>query len=112
MLRGEQFYRGARAGEESPPDLLWLRPDGREMTEADWADESVRALAMRLAAATESVLIAFNAGTSPVWFDLPSSPAGWNEVLCSVERRAPAIRRGRLRMPEHSIAILVEGEPR
>ncbi len=112
MLRGEQFYRGARAGEESPPDLLWLRPDGREMTEADWADESVRALAMRLAAHTESVLIAFNAGTSPVWFELPSSPAGWNEVLCSVERRAPAIRRGRLRMPEHSIAILVEGEPR
>jgi glycogen operon protein len=46
VLRRRSFFRGRPIGAEGAKDLTWLRPDGREMTEADWRDGSRRVLGM------------------------------------------------------------------
>jgi glycogen operon protein len=46
VLRRRSFFRGRPIGAEGTKDLAWLRPDGREMTEADWRDGSRRVLGM------------------------------------------------------------------
>ena len=37
-FRRDTFFRGAQLPGTSRKDLTWLRPDGREMEEADWFD--------------------------------------------------------------------------
>ncbi len=112
-LRGDFFFQGGRADDGRPVDLLWLRPDGRVMTESDWADERARALGMWIRDRSGSLLVTLNAGASPVWFDLPlEGSARWTEVLSSVDRRGAPIAGGRLRVPEHGVSVLVEGEPK
>ena len=46
VLRRRSFFRGRPIGAEGAKDLTWLRPDGREMTEADWRDGTRRVLGM------------------------------------------------------------------
>ena len=36
IFRRRHFFRGAPVKEGAPKDLMWLRADGREMTEQDW----------------------------------------------------------------------------
>jgi len=47
VLQRLRFFRGARLWDSSLKDLAWFRPDGREMTEADW-QSFVRSLAFLL----------------------------------------------------------------
>src|SRR5690606_17041726 len=42
LLRRTKFFRG----HHSDNDIMWLRPDGGEMTEADWNDPGGRVLGM------------------------------------------------------------------
>ncbi|RLV57354.1 glycogen debranching enzyme GlgX [Aeromicrobium phragmitis] len=44
-LRQAQFFDG-RTTPTGRPDLIWLRPDGREMEQGDWADPERRTLGM------------------------------------------------------------------
>jgi glycogen operon protein len=44
-LRQPEFFEG-RTTPTGTPDLVWLRPDGTEMSEADWFDEDRRTLAL------------------------------------------------------------------
>ncbi|HEX7304830.1 MAG TPA: glycogen debranching enzyme GlgX, partial [Lentzea sp.] len=44
-LRQPEFFEG-RTTPSGNPDLVWFRPDGREMAETDWFDESRRTLGM------------------------------------------------------------------
>ncbi len=44
-LRQAEFFDG-RTTPSGRPDLIWLRPDGQEMTEPDWLDPERRTLGM------------------------------------------------------------------
>jgi isoamylase len=44
-LRQPEFFDG-RTTPTGRPDLVWLRPDGNELTEAEWFDEDIRTLGM------------------------------------------------------------------
>src|SRR6185436_12770212 len=48
VLRRKQFFYG-RAIYSDLKDLTWFRPDGREMTEADWQNGLTRCFGLRLA---------------------------------------------------------------
>jgi glycogen operon protein len=44
-LRQRHHFRGSPTIDGGPKDLAWLHPDGREMTERDWHDERLHAVA-------------------------------------------------------------------
>jgi pullulanase/glycogen debranching enzyme len=48
VLRRRHFFRGAPTGdgEAGPKDVTWIRPDGAELTEADWQNPEATALGM------------------------------------------------------------------
>src|SRR3712207_574787 len=48
-LRRRKFFRGQPIGTSTTKDLTWFRPDGAEMTHAEWHDAQVGALGLRLA---------------------------------------------------------------
>lgn len=47
-FRRHDFFAGRALGEGPLKDLLWLRPDGLEMTEAEWETDFARCLGMYL----------------------------------------------------------------
>jgi glycogen operon protein len=47
-FRRRDFFAGQPREEGALKDLLWLRPDGQEMTEAEWAQDFARCLGMYL----------------------------------------------------------------
>ena len=38
VLRRRHFFRGALIEGSKRKDVTWLRPDGKELTDADWGD--------------------------------------------------------------------------
>jgi glycogen operon protein len=89
-LRRDTFLKGARRG-AGARDITWLHPSGREMTDADWNDRGLCALAVLMSAASapgaradeRSLLIAFNAGDSGLQMTLPaaSTHASWRVLF-------------------------------
>jgi isoamylase len=70
-LRREAFFTGEG-------DIVWLRPDGQKMTEADWNDPMCRAFGFMI----EGRLIVYlNACANPVQLALPAG--SWRTVLAT-----------------------------
>jgi glycogen operon protein len=91
VLRRRTFLVGRRAG---AVDVLWLRPEGGEMTDADWRDPERRAIGILLDGHAipetdaygvpvrgETLLILLNASARDVSFSLPGGRASWTERL-------------------------------
>ncbi len=55
-------------------EIQWLRPDGSEMTDADWSESFARAVAVT--SATGSLMLLFNAWWEPLTFQLPERLRG------------------------------------
>ena len=124
FLQGSLDHAGRFQGEPAVPDIIWLRPDGKEMTEVDWSLDWVRCVGFRLGGSTlndvdgsgepirdDSFLILLNAHCGPIRFHLPPSGEGaWQVLLDS----AIASGRGRVAPGEpyeliaHSAALLQE----
>lgn len=77
-------------------DVTWIRPDGEEMKDEDWADSENRTLGMLLygravdeidargrSARGETLLLLLNAGMRPRPYTLPrvSEPGRWEELV-------------------------------
>ncbi|OGK80921.1 MAG: glycogen debranching enzyme GlgX [Candidatus Rokubacteria bacterium GWC2_70_16] len=88
------FFRGERAADVK--DIMWLTPDGVEMSTAGWRDPELRALGVRLSGqemeevdaqgaplTDDTFLILLNAGPDPVHFVLPDCRPGdgWAPVV-------------------------------
>jgi glycogen operon protein len=74
FLKGSSRAAGAR-------DVMWLHPTGREMTESDWNDASLRAIAVLMshggaAEHADELLAVFNADDHPLAMSLPPASAG------------------------------------
>ena len=80
-------------------DVLWLRPDGAEMTEADWTDAERRTLGMLLDGdgilerdahgepiTGDTLLILLNAGVEDVLFTLPARCPASGRVSSTARR--------------------------
>ena len=76
ILRRRDFFTGQPAAGTLAKDVTWIRPDGEEMTEGDWADPENRTIGMLLlgraadevdargrSARGDTLLLLLNAGT-------------------------------------------------
>jgi isoamylase len=95
VLRRKRYYRGKRIRGSDERDLTWLRPDSREMTDAEWGAEWNRTMGVMLSGDAlgevdengdlimdDMLLVLFNAHTEPVAFTLPpGAAAAWELVI-------------------------------
>ncbi len=96
ILRRRKYLRGRPIRGHDAKDIQWLRPNGREMREAHWRDQNVRALAVYLSGAAaeetddhgqpildDSLLLLLNSNDHPCNFTLPLTPnrSRWQMVL-------------------------------
>jgi glycogen operon protein len=110
VFRRKQFFYG-RTIYSDVKDLTWFRPDGREMTEADWQNPGSRAFGLRLAGdaidevddqgeriVDDTFLVLINAFWEPLPFVLPAHKSGvrWDLLVDTRTATTPrsAVRRG------------------
>jgi len=85
-LRRRKFFQGRPIRGTDIKDIMWLRPDGQEMTEEDWNASWGRCIGMLLGGEAlnevdensepvidDTLLIAFNSHIEPVQFLIPRS---------------------------------------
>jgi glycogen operon protein len=104
VLQRRRFFRGSQIWDSHLKDLVWFRPDGREMSKEDWGKPHVRSLGLLLggdAIATpneqgqrvvgDTLLVLLNAHHEPIAFSLPAIEWGedW-EVVVDTAREEPA----------------------
>ncbi|GAA3245466.1 hypothetical protein GCM10020256_72350 [Streptomyces thermocoprophilus] len=102
VLRRRRFFRGETAtnADQPLPDLVWLLPDAREMTEDDWTRSDAHSVGVFLngdaiaepdrygrPVVDDSFLLLFNAFWEPVVFRLPGPLYGerWTACLDTAE---------------------------
>lgn len=77
-FRRETFLKGA-GSRTGMKDVSWLHDGGREMTQDDWQDESLRCLGILLGNrhnTSHRLLLLLNAGDETIGFALPAAPQG------------------------------------
>jgi glycogen operon protein len=123
VLRRRTFLNGRRAG---AADVLWLQPDGTEMTGDAWNDRSRRALGVLLDGEAiaergargeritgDTLLILLNAGPDDIAFTLPAHriAVGWDLLIDTAAARQTDERvpvAGRWTVAAHSAAVFRE----
>ncbi|MBE0547374.1 MAG: glycogen debranching protein GlgX, partial [Rubrivivax sp.] len=85
VFHRRDFFQGRPLHGSAIRDIVWLQPDGSEMTEQEWGHDHARALAVFLsgdglnevdgrgrAVRDDSFVLLFNADANPVTFTLPA----------------------------------------
>ena len=122
VLRRRSFFRGRPVGGTGKKDLSWLRPDGRELTDADWHDANIRALGMLIVGAAsdetdergrpvmgDTLLVLVNNGEAEQRFSLPSmeETGVWLEVVNTVTAsELHAVEEGCVTLAPYSLILL------
>jgi glycogen operon protein len=127
VLRRRSYFRHQPDHPGGSKDLTWLRPDGNEMTEADWADPGNHVLGMLiLGEATdevdergrlmrgEAILLLTNGGARSRPFTLPTmeAPGAWTEILNTAHPVPRLVRQGKVSVVAHSLMLLRYERPR
>jgi len=96
VFRRSSFFLGDRTEESDIKDIVWLAPDGREMTQSDWNASQSCCLGVRYAATSEmdgesytrrldphAFLLLMNAASRDVAFVLPDSGSerAWRRLI-------------------------------
>jgi glycogen operon protein len=96
VFRRRNFFQGRQLRGTHIKDLMWFRPDGREMTDEDWQTQFARGLGIRLAGdaidevdargnriVDETFLLLLNAHHETLLFTLPAPQQGqrWELML-------------------------------
>ena len=127
ILRRRSFLTGGVVPGTHMKDVTWIRPDGEEMTEGDWADPDNRTLGMLLyggavdeldprgrSARGETLLLLLNSGTRPRSCTLPrvAEPGRWEELVNTARpsRFARDVRTPAVNLAAHSCLLLRRAE--
>src|SRR6266542_3494116 len=127
VLRRRSFFTGRAISREGVKDLAWLRPDGQEMGEEDWAEGDSHVLGMLIhGQATDEVdergrpilgdtlFLLLNGGHRSRLFALPAmeGPGVWQEVLNTArpETGPRVVRTQAVNLVAHSSFLLRFGE--
>jgi glycogen operon protein len=105
VLRQRHWFEGRPTIVGGPKDIVWLHPTGREMTDEDWADESLCAVGAFVSGSPlrspgphgeqqidNSFVLWFNAAEAPLEIALPVND--WvqvGEVVLSTDSAHPAV---------------------
>jgi len=123
VLRRRSFFSGGPVAERVK-DVMWLRPDGIEMGDADWQDAGNHILGMLIPGhATDevdergrpvlgdTVLALLNGAARSKRFTLPAmdEPGSWHEMLNTTRPGARAIRADAIMLVAHSLILLRHG---
>jgi isoamylase len=94
LFRRRTFLRGRAIRDPAVKDVVWLNPDGREMTDDEWNQSFARCLGMFLSGRglTErdehgrpvednDLLLLLNAHHDEIPFSLPAGSAPWNALV-------------------------------
>jgi isoamylase len=113
LLRRRTFFHAGK-------DLTWLRPDGLEMTDAEWKDDTGHVLGMLIhgdgaghvetrgqPGGEEAILLLLNGGGRSRSFTLPSldRAGNWTEVVETSGSHAP-VGKGQVNLVPHSLMLL------
>ncbi len=90
-------------------DVVWLHPEGREMTEGDWNQSGASVLGMHLRYKDDEVLVWFNRRVEPVVARLPEG--AWSVGLLSDQSSEVAFSEGTATLRPRSVVALVRPEP-
>jgi glycogen operon protein len=118
VFRRSAFHIGSNEA-DGGDHIVWIRPDGAEMTEDDWHNSECRVLGCILAQAEDSrfdCAILLNAGADPASFTLPDRFHGSWALLIDTSRPhipipAPPISAKAWLVRERSLVLLTR-EPR
>jgi len=131
VFRRRRFFRGRLATEtaDSPGDIVWLTPQGREVTVSYWREDGAKALAVFLNGdaisepdprgeriTDDRFLLLFNAGADTVTFTLPEGRYGadWQVYIDTCGPRIPVLQaevsslaaRAQLKVTGRSVVVL------
>jgi glycogen operon protein len=127
VLRRRSFLTGQELSADGTKDLMWIRPDGHEMTPDDWNDPDNHILAMLLSGqATDevdergrpvlgkTVLLLLNGGVRSRRFVLPklNGQGVWRELINTARPGSRLVREGTVNLVAHSLILLRHGEQR
>jgi glycogen operon protein len=99
VLRRRKFYQGKKIRGSDVPDVTWLRPDGRAMTDDEWGAGWNRSMGVMLGGEAlgevdengdlvvdDTLLLLINAHTQAVQFHLPGETDEQWDVLIDTSR--------------------------
>ncbi len=122
-FRRDTFFRGRFSENDGAADVLWLREDGREMTEEDWHDARRHVFGLWIQSPFNdelnsidrtgprcSLLLLLNGGAKSCHYPLPQNSAGlhWLVRLDTAERdnRAGAVSGPTVDVPPRTLILL------
>jgi isoamylase len=128
VFRRRNFFQGRGIKGAGIKDILWLRPDGREMTDQEWNQEHARTLGVFLSGSAvdeidergqaitdENFVLLLNANHEEVPFSLPSLASGmsWITLIDTFQNcsRSPGTMYDAMTtypLQPRSLALLVE----
>jgi len=121
VLRRRTFFQGGPVGMNGSKDVIWLRPDGREMTAGDWSDPENRVVGMLMhGEATDEVderghlikgdtlLVLLNGSHRSRYFTLPNlgEPGAWRELAATALRGPRKIKGPGVQLVAQSLLLL------
>jgi isoamylase len=97
VLRRKRFFSGEATRRSGRKDIIWLLPDGREFTDADWENDGERSIGMILNGEEipdrdqrghrivgDSLMVLLHSGDVPITWTMPSGwKGGWTLVIDS-----------------------------
>jgi isoamylase len=132
VFRRRNFFQGRAIKGAGVKDILWLRPDGREMTDEEWNQANAKTLGVFLSGSAvdevdergqgvtdENFLLLMNAYHEEVPFSLPTAASDtlWDVLIdtSSPSGRGPDgphEATAKYPLPPRSLVLLVELQPR
>lgn len=121
VLRRRTFFQGSPIGHAGSQDVAWLRPDGEQLTEADWHSPESRVLGLYVnGQATDEVdergrlirgdtlLLLLNASDRAHSFSLASldKAGSWQELTNTARVRTRQVGGAAVELAAHSLSLL------
>ena len=127
VFHRSRHFQGTRIPGTEAKDVTWLRPDGAEMSEADWNDAGAKALGLLLSGEAgllhltetgeqepdDTFCLLFNASHEDIAFTLPSPDGGrWAAVIDTADEQGFVAERSfasgeRVEVKARSLQLLV-----
>jgi glycogen operon protein len=124
-LHRRKFFQGRPIHGEEVKDVVWFRPDGREMTASEWEAGWVKSIGVRLEGSAldersedgrpvqdNDLLLLFNAGDRPQRFRIPGafSEGDWRVELATADGIPRTVAPGaEVDVPERSVILMAHG---
>jgi len=84
VLRRDRFFTGAKSRKTGRKDIIWITPEGREMSRADWQVPYAQSLGVMLVGeelGDDDFLLLCNGSAGPLGYQLPNPGGPWEATL-------------------------------